>query len=185
MTGFLNSIAEPSFFDFVSLPMLGIMVIAAAVWVIAPACYFIAGKRRAETVARALQVRVGLALLTGMGVLLAVGLVLFVSSLMGLPRWPVSVLVSLFVWLTVAIGYTGISLWVTDLVAPGSSSWGWVMLGGGLVTVSQVVPIVGPIFLAFFVTLALGSAALSGYGTATDWLWHRMFRRPGSPAIPS
>jgi hypothetical protein len=62
------------------------------------------------------------------------------------------------------------------------------LIGALLITVIQLVPLLG--FLAFlvFMLLALGSAALSGYGTSTDWLSRRLSAqppvRPAPPAAP-
>jgi hypothetical protein len=168
--------------------LLGVMIVAGTSLLLAPLCYLAAGKQRVTNVAKTMRQHAGLTLLTGISLLLGSFLLLFVSSLLG-PATPyVGNLFSVLLWVSLVIGYSGISLWVIDTLTPGSNSLGHVLLGAGLITILQVIPLIGPLFLAIFVVLALGGAVLSGLGTGTNWLlkslpWYKA--PPSSPPVAS
>ena len=53
-------------------------------------------------------------------------------------------------------------------VSPGSGALGQVMLGALLIIVLQLIPVIN-VVMVLFVLLALGSAVLTGLGSAPDW----------------
>jgi hypothetical protein len=133
----------------------------------------ILGERRVWVLAETTRSRAGLCFALGMG--LVVGW--FMLSVIGALTPLVGPLLSLPVWLIffvlLVVGYTGISYWVGRSMASSSGAMAATLLGAVLVTILQLIPIVG--WLAFFAfsLMALGSALLSGFGTATDWLIKR------------
>jgi hypothetical protein len=162
--------------------VLGVMIIAGTTFLLVPLCYLAAGKERVANVAKTVRQHAGLTLLTGISLSLGTLALLFVSSLLG-PATPyVGILFSVVLWVLLVVGYSGISLWVMDTFTPGSNSLGWALLGAGLITVLQVIPLIGPFFIAAFVMLALGGAVLSAFGKETNWLLNslRWFKPPPS-----
>ncbi|MFQ5696315.1 MAG: hypothetical protein ACE5HB_10030, partial [Terriglobia bacterium] len=147
--------------------------------------YLIAGQRRVETLAGTVRERAGLALLAGMGVVVGAVALFITSAFLGWVAAIVAPLVALALFVTLVAGYTGLSAWLGRVVAPTIAPLLAVLLGAVLITLLQFIPLVG--FFAFlaFGLLALGSATLSGYGTAADWL-PRQFapRTSGPPASP-
>ncbi len=157
--------------------------------VLALASYLIAGRRRVEVVAGTAREHVGLALLTGVGVVAAATMLFFFSSYMGRLRSVLTILVSIVLFVALVLGYTGITAWVGKRPARGKSPLVGVMLGTVLITALQLVPVLGWLAFLVFMILALGSAAASGFGRATDWLPRRFAGRavvpPPSPPTAS
>lgn len=146
--------------------------------------YLIAGPRRVETVASTVRERAGLSLLAGLGVLVGAVVLYIISSLMG-PVTPVlAILVSAALFLTLVMGYTGLSYWVGRGVARGSAPLVAVLLGALLITLLQLIPLLGIFACAAFILLALGSAAVSGLGSATNWLPQQFASSPVTPSPP-
>jgi hypothetical protein len=132
-------------------------------------CFAVMGERRVWVLAETTRSRAGLSFLLGMGVFVAWIMLstfgAFVGAPFTFPLW-----IAVFVFLVV--GYTGISYWVGRSMVS-SGAMGATLLGAVLVTVLQLIPIVG--WMAFFVFsfMAMGSALLSGFGTSTEWLIKR------------
>ena len=169
-TFFYSGHASPALRSFPGLVwvlLMGVLVVGGTVFLSAPVCFLLGGKQRVVTMAKAVRERPWLTLVTGIGCLITVLILLFLSSLLG-PAAPfVGILFSSIIWISLVAGYSGMSLSLVDTLARGSDSLGRVLLGAGLITVLQVIPLVGPFFLAVFVVVALGGAALSGFGMRT------------------
>lgn len=177
--------------DAVSLPGLGklvlLVVVAIAIGnlVLVVLSYFITGERRVEIVASTLREHGGLAFLTGIGLLISTVILLIISFQMG-PLMPVMmILVSLGLVITLLVGYTGMSSWLGRNLVQGSGSLAAVLVGALLITLLQMIPVLGLLAFLIFVFLALGSAGLSGYGSSSNWLSERFVaRQPIPPSSP-
>jgi hypothetical protein len=147
--------------------------------------YLIAGERRVETVAAAVRERAGLSLLTGLGMLVGAIVLFIVAALMG-PVAPVlALLVCLALFLALVVGYTGLSFWVGRALARESAPLLAVLIGALIITVLQFIPILGAFACLAFFLLALGSAAVSGLGSGTNWLPQQFAAQPaGTPPLP-
>jgi len=178
--------------EVVSLPGLGklllLVVVAIAIGnlVLVVLSYFIAGEQRVEIIASTLREHGGLALLTGIGLVIGATILLIISSQLG-PLMPVIViLVSLGLAITLLVGYTGMSSWLGRNLVQGSGPLAAVLVGAVLITLLQIIPVLGLLAFLIFVLLALGSAGLSGYGSDSNWLPERLVtRQPIPPSSPS
>lgn len=132
--------------------------------------YLIAGERRVEVLARTLREHAGMAFLAGVGVLVAAIILYIISAYLG-PVTPVmAVAVSIGLVVTLIVGYAGISFWVGRGITSRARPWIALLLGALIITVLHCVPLLGFLTLLVISLLALGCAALSGYGTSTAWL---------------
>jgi hypothetical protein len=154
------------------LLMLVVLLIGGLVFqpLIAVLTYALMGERRVWVLAETTRSRAGLSFLLGLGIFFAS---IMVSVLGALPFvWiPIPVWLVMFVFLVV--GYTGISYWVGRSMLSSSGALGATLLGAVLVTILQLIPVVGWIAWSVFSCMAMGSALLSGFGTSTDWLIRR------------
>ncbi|MFQ5818320.1 MAG: hypothetical protein ACE5H2_10270 [Terriglobia bacterium] len=164
-----------------SLLLFGFLFCAAINLVLALLAYLIAGAPRVEVVANAVRERTGLVLLAGLGTLVAAVALFIISALLG-PITPIlAVVVSVALVVTLVVGYTGLSFWLGRSLARGVTPLVALLLGALLITILQLIPFLGLLVFLVFVLLALGSAALSGYGSATDWLPRQFATRPATP----
>jgi hypothetical protein len=179
--------------EVISMPMFGVGIgvflfiaffaVAVLNIILAVLCYLVAGERRVRNITGAARDHTGMTFLTGLGIIVGTVVVFIVASVSGpaAPLLVVSVLVVLLV--TLIAGYTGLSSWLgTGLTH--ASGVGAVLIGAILITVLQLIPLLGAFVLLVFTVLALGSAALSGYGTAADWLV-RQFSTTAGVAPPA
>jgi len=177
--------------EVVSVPGLGklllVVVVAIAIGnlVLFVLSYFVTGERRVEIIAGTLREHAGLAFLTGIGLMISTIILLIVSSQMG-PLMPVVwILVSMGLVITLLVGYTGTSSWLGRSLVQKSSSLVAVLVGAVLITLLQMIPVLGLLACLIFIFLALGSAGLSGYGSNTNWLTERFVtRQPVPPSSP-
>lgn len=166
--------------------LAGLLVVVALIFlvtylVLVLITFLIAGKQRVETIAATVRERGGLAALTGLGVLVAAIALFILSAFLG-PVTPIlAVLVALGLVVTLVVGYTGLSYWLGRALAKKMAPLAAALLGAVLITLLQLIPLLGFLLFLVFCLLALGCAALSGYGTSTQWL-DRQFGRPA--AIP-
>lgn len=143
--------------------------------------YLIAGEQRVETLAATVRERGGLAALTGLGVIVAAVALFILSAFLG-PVTPIlAILVALGLVVTLVVGYTGMSYWLGRSLARSSAPLLALLLGAVLITVLQCIPLLGFLLFIVFSLLAFGCAALSGYGTATDWLQRQLAGRAAVP----
>ncbi len=167
------------------LLLVGLLVGGALNLVLVLLSYLIARERRVEVIASTVRARAGLALLTGVGVLVGTILLFIIFSRMGPLTPALATLVSVALVITLVMGYTGICLWLGRSLARGRGPLVAILLGAVLITVLQLIPLLGLFAFLVFFLLALGSAALSGYGSAMDWLPQRFAGRPiGPPPSP-
>ena len=148
------------------LVVIEAIVIAAAVYLWVPLSYVLFGRLRVEAAARSLGKHPGQAFLVGLAcdlLLLILFYVGFYAS--GMTSWILIAVLSVVLWGGLIFGYAVVALWTTEIAFPGRESLWWAMLGGGLVTVLQAIPLIGGFFFFFFATLAIGSAATTAYRT--------------------
>jgi hypothetical protein len=131
------------------------------------------GERRVWVLAETTRSRAGLCFVLGLGLvagwfmLSIVGaLTPFVGPLLSFPVW-------MLYFVLLVVGYTGISYWVGRSLVSSSGAMAATLLGAVLVTILQLIPIVGWMAFFAFSLMAMGTALLSGFGTATDWLIKR------------
>lgn len=145
-------------------------------------CYAVAGAPRLDTVAQTVRQRSVVALLTGLGGVAGAVIYFIIAAFAG-PATPLlATAVAVLLALTLIVGYAGLSTWIGQTLARSVGPLGALLLGALVITILQLLPVLN--FLAFpiFFLLALGSAILSGFGTAPDWL-SRQFSPP-SPQTP-
>ncbi|MFQ5663036.1 MAG: hypothetical protein ACE5HL_04320 [Terriglobia bacterium] len=153
-----------------SLLVFFLLICAAINLVLVLLAYGIAGAQRVETVAGTVRARAGLALLAGVGVLVGAVILFIISAFLGPATFILALLVSLALFITLVLGYSGLSWWLWRSLSPRSGPLAAVLLGAVVITILQLIPFAGFLIFLVFALLALGSAALSGYGTATNWL---------------
>jgi hypothetical protein len=160
----------------VSLPglgkyiLLGLLAMATCNVLLVALGYLIMGGQRVGVLESTVREHAGLSLLTGIAVMIATVVLLVIASMVG-PLTPIlAVVIALAGLITVLIGYTGMSCRLGKILTRGGGSLGAVCLGALLITLLQFVPFFGVFFCLIFALLATGSAALSGYGKAPDWL---------------
>lgn len=164
-----------------TLLFLGLLLVALTHLALVLLTYAIAGRQRIETVAYAAHARFGPALLAGLGICAAAIALLVIGSLFGPLTGLFSTVVLLGMLATLLLGYAGLSLWVGAKLAPQSAPVAMLALGALLITVLELVPGLGIFLFVFLVVLALGAAALTGWGTADDWLPQQFAsRRPAA-----
>jgi hypothetical protein len=167
----LRSIAVSAFV----VALLVFLFFALALW---PFVSFVTasilGAERVETIAATLNQRAGMCFLIGVGVFAGsfVASIVISVALFWLPS--AGLLVGLAFFVTAAVGYAGIGLWVGRGLVRTATPMGATVLGSALITVIQLMPLIGW-FLAWpiFGLLALGAATVSGFGTSVDWLLRR------------
>jgi len=146
-------------------------------------CYAVAGAHRLHTVAQTVRQRGAAAVLAGIaGVVGAV--ILFIIAAFTGPATPViATVVSVLLVLALIVGYAGLSTWVGQTLARTAGPLAALLLGALVITVLQLIPILNFLTLPIFALLALGSAILSGFGAAPNWL-SRQLSPPSPDATP-
>ena len=76
----------------------------------------------------------------------------------------------LLLFVLLVVGYAGISYWVGRGMVRRAGPVPAAFLGAILVTILQMIPIVGWIVAFVFSVMALGIPVASGFGTAVDWM---------------
>ncbi|MCL6480556.1 MAG: hypothetical protein K6U02_02405 [Firmicutes bacterium] len=166
--------------------LFGIVVFAwlaglALLFLLCLLCYAVLGERRTDTMATALRERAAVAWLVGIGVLVSIIVLSIVAKFLG-PAKPILVLVALgLLFVTALVGYTGAGYWVGRGVAKGAGPVAALLLGLLVIHLLQASPFAGFLAGLFFGPLALGVAALTGFGTAPDWLPRQLAGRGISP----
>ena len=141
-------------------------------------CAAVLGPSRLAVLADTAASRGFLSFFLGAGLLLASFLLSFVTIFVPvwIPGFEFPFGIVLFVVLVV--GYAGVSYGVGRGLAPRANAVLAAFLGAILVTIIQMIPIVGWIAGFIFFMMALGTPVVSGFGTAVDW----MGGRSNSPA---
>jgi hypothetical protein len=143
-------------------------------------CYAVAGEGRISNVAAAFAYKPMMAFAAGAGVFVAaIALILLFQRMHPLTPWLIGAEALGFV-AAMILGYTGLSSWMGRAVSvrPPLAA---VLAGALIIVVAQAIPFLGAVVFLVFMLMALGSTALSGYGTSADWL----DRRLGAPATMS
>lgn len=147
--------------------------------ILALLCYAIAGDARVQNVASTLAMKTGWSLLAGVGVVVAaIALsVLFsrVSAVLVAVLW-------FAVFVASILGWTGLSAWIGRRVSATSTPLIMILIGALIVAVLEAIPIFGGFLLIFFLFFSLGSAVISGYGSAPGWMEQRLGPPPASAA---
>lgn len=135
----------------------------------------ILGEQRVATIQQTVSQRAGMSFLIGVG--LWVGSMVIPAVMFWAPGVETLVFVSFMV--VAAVGYAGIGLWVGRGLIRSGGVMAPAVFGSGLVGLIQLIPVIGW-FIAWpiFGWLALGSAALSGFGTSVDWMMQRSEAQP-------
>lgn len=140
----------------------GIYILSAALWLWAPLSFLVFGRRRVEAAVQHLRNHVRSHALVGTAALcLATTLLLLIPSSDQVLGIAARLIIQGAFWLAAFGGYAVVAVLVTDTVFPERASIAWTMLGGGLLVILQVVPLIGPLFMLWFLILALGSFILS------------------------
>ena len=144
---------------------------------LALSCAALLGPQRLDVLARTAASRGLMSFLVGAGVLTT----FLLLSLAGIfiPLWIPGIGLPLtpILFVPLVVGYAGISYWVGHGLLPQVNTMLAAFLGAVLVTILQMIPIVGWIAFVIFFPLALGVAVTSGFGTAVEWMDSRFKRR--------
>ena len=143
---------------------LGTYIVIGTCLFSSPVLYWLLGRNRLERLSDQLEGRLGRCLIVGIGTLAVTYALDTALSLMGSPGRIISVVVSALFWLMLVVGYTGVAVWVTSKARGEPPNFAWVALGAGLITILQVIPLVGPLFLVWFGLLASGSVVVTVFG---------------------
>jgi hypothetical protein len=139
--------------------------------------FLVAGRARMDVIAETIRVRAGASLLIGLGIAVA-GVILFIMAAWMGPAGPiVAIIVAVAVGVTLIVGYTALCYWVGRLITQRGAPLLAAMLGVLVVTILQFIPFVLPVFHL----LALGCAALSGFGQHTHWLQQQFAGQAAAP----
>jgi cytoskeletal protein CcmA (bactofilin family) len=147
-------------------------------------CYLILGQRRVEIMAASLRTHAGSALLAGVGVLVGFLVLLFIFHWTGPLNAVVGLFLSIAIFVATIVGYTGLSAWVGRGLSASMAPLGAVILGAIVIGLLQAIPLLGLIPALLFSLFALGSVALSGFGTSPDWLSQHFSSHPSPPNVP-
>lgn len=147
--------------------------------------YAVLGERRTSTMAAALRERAAVAWLVGIGVLVSAVVLFIVSGFLG-PATPIlAIATAVLLFATVIAGYTGAGYWVGRGVAKTTGPLATLLLGVLVIYLLQAIPFAGFLASLFFGPLALGVAALTGFGSAPDWLLRQFAGgHPSSGPVP-
>ena len=168
-------------FDAGLIAVLVLVLFLIAALIIQPllalSCAAVLGPQRLDVLARTAASRGLVSFCVGAGLLTA----FFLLSLAGIfiPLWipGIGLPLSLILFVPLVVGYAGISYWVGHGLLPQVNAMLAAFLGAVLVTIIQMIPIVGWIAFVIFFPLALGVAVTSGFGTAVEWMDSRFKRR--------
>src|SRR5690606_16957047 len=132
--------------------------------------YLVLGEGRVRVLAETVSQRSGMSFLVGIGVWVALLILsaLLPTGMFGVPGSETVGTLAFFV--IAATGYTGISLWVGRGLLRSVSPLTAALVGALLITVIQLIPIVGWLLWIIFGWMALGAAVLSGFGSSVDWM---------------
>ena len=167
-------------FDAGLIAVLVLVLFLIAALIIQPllalSCAAVLGPQRLDVLARTAASRGLMSFCVGAGLLTA----FFLLSLAGIfiPLWipGIGLPLSLILFVPLVVGYAGISYWVGHGLLPQVNVMLAAFLGAVLVTIIQMIPIVGWIAGMIFFLMALGVPVTSGFGTAVGWMDSRLNR---------
>jgi hypothetical protein len=152
--------------------------------VLVAVCYPIAGRARVLTLAQAVRLQPGPVLLAGLGACVFAFILLSLAGFMGPAGFFLVVPLALVMFVALVLGYTGLSFWLGNRIAPGNHPFVLVLLGALIISIVQVVPLLGQAAMLFFLLLALGAVAWTGFGGRLDWLQRQYRPAPVSGSGP-
>ncbi len=158
--------------------LLGLLFFAIVDFILLLICYLFVGERRAEVMAATIRQRGGLSFLAGLGVLVVTAILLVVASQIRAAGTILAIAVCLALIVTLLVGLTGASFWLGRALTKSGGALPAVLFGALLLTVLQAVPVAGLLVSLILVPVALGVAALSGFGSNPEWLTQRLSGRP-------
>lgn len=139
--------------------------------------FLIAGRARMDVIAETIRTRAGASLLIGLGMAVA-GVILFIMAAWMGPVGPiVMIITAVALGVTLTVGYTALCYWVGRLITRRGAPLLAALLGVVVVTLLQFIPFVLPVLHL----LALGCAALSGFGQHTHWLQEQVAGQAAAP----
>jgi len=162
--------------------VLVICLIAALIFqpLVTLLCAALMGPQRLDVLACTAANRGLISFLVGGGLLFAS----FLLSVLGvlIPFWVpgINFPFVLILFVLLVVGYAGISYWVGRGMLPRVNPVLAAFLGAVLVTILQMIPVVGWIAGFIFSIMALGIPVTSGFGTAVDWMGGPRTRRAES-----
>jgi hypothetical protein len=163
--------------------VIGLIIFLVAGIVIQPLlvllCFALLGERRITVLAETARRRSGMSFL--IGIALCIGSFILSIAAAMTPIVSLQIPFGLILFCVLVVGYAGVSYWVGRGMLPRSGALAAAILGAVLVTIIQLIPIVGQIAFLIFSMMALGSAVLSGFGTSIDWLAERTNSEPVIP----
>lgn len=142
-------------------------------------CFTLLGERRITVLAETARRRSGMSFL--IGIALCIGSFILSIAAAMTPIISLQIPFGLVLFCVLVVGYAGVSYWVGRGMLPRSGALGAAILGAVLVTIIQLIPVVGQMAFLIFSMMALGSAVLSGFGTSIDWLAERTNNEPVMP----
>ncbi len=155
--------------------LAGLIVVTIVPWsvlniILALIAAGVMGHKRVETVVETLQVQPLMAVMAGMSAVVAAVILWFIASLIGdTVGVVVASIVAIALGVATVVGYTGVSAWVGHGLGI-QRTLAAMVVGAVVITLLQLVPLFGLAMFAIYVLFAIGSAVVSGFGTAPDWL---------------
>ncbi len=147
--------------------------------VLALLCYAIAGKTRVQNAASTLSRKTGWSVLAGLGVIVAAValsvLLARISAALVLILWFALFLASI-------LGWTAVCALIGRRISANSTPLVILIMGAFIVALLEAIPLIGGLVILMFLLFALGSAVISGYGSAPAWMEQRLGPPPASAA---
>jgi len=145
----------------------GLLVLIGFDLLLGAVSYLILRRRRVENLAATIRARRGLTVLAGVGVFVVFSVLFSIFDLRIMRRVesPADTVLSIIAVVIFAAGYAGVCTWVGNSVVPGRHPLVAVLLGAAIVTLLLLIPIVGFLAFVLIALFALGSTALSRFGS--------------------
>jgi hypothetical protein len=149
----------------IAVLIVGVYLSAGTCFVSTPVCFLLLGKKRMENLAANLDKQTGRCLLSGVGLIVLIYILILALSLIATPGKVLGVVFSVLLWVAVVVGYAGVAVWIISKARGEPTTLPWVILGAVLITMLQVIPIVGIFFVAWFALLASGAVAVTAFNS--------------------
>jgi hypothetical protein len=141
-------------------------------------------RRRVAVIADTIRQHPLWALLVGAGVLLLATILFVASARVGWAAAVLDTVVCVALGVILAAGYAGLAFWLGRGLPRVAGLLKAVLLGGLLLIIAQLVPILGLFAFLAALLLAAGCAVFSGFGHSVDWLPSRLRRRRAAVQKP-
>lgn len=143
------------------LLVLGIYVVAGGSIIWTPVCYWLLGRTLLEAVCDRMERKLGWCVLAGAGTIAVVYAFDSALSLVATPGRVFGFVISTLFWVMLVVGYAAAALWVIRIARRRSDTLFSATVGALLILILQLIPMVGTLFLAWFVLVALGSVIVT------------------------